>query len=353
MAIFDHEDFGLEAAELWDNPTRTFGALDAKLSEARFTGLRIAAPRLVPLGVRDTFPLVAYHSATFEERRSASFRDQGAVVAVDLLANLTYVREPILDKPERVRARVDPPTTPAPPGLISQIFVTELRERLMLPWTKARYLVTALLRDRVSNRLVVEVDRPPGAYRDEEVERFLEAQRIERAHKDPWPEPGTPYPHFHREPAHPAVPLGIGISLIADRVSVRREEGALAGSAIGRCEVRGSFRLPVLPHEVLEPTPGATGPQPTALVGIGLVILGADEADPFVLRLRVPSYSVDPTAGQPVVTGHFALDLLAMDEMPERAQTYFLYAFSGEEMAGPVPAAIVSEHLLPAPPERD
>ncbi|MCC7536349.1 MAG: hypothetical protein IT379_09055 [Deltaproteobacteria bacterium] len=351
MATFEPEDFGLSQSELWDAPRKTFAQLDDRLSDAGFVGLRIAAPRLVPLGVRETFPLVVYHSATFEARRDASVEDQGAVVAVELLSNRTYAREPLLQRPERVKPTRVPPASPAPRGLIAQILVTELRERLGLPWTRGRYLVTALLRDEVSNRLVVEVDRSPVAHRDEEVERYLAAQRIERAPKDAWPTPGDPYPHYRREPAHPPTPSDVGIAMTADRVSVRREGGAVPGSALGRCVVRGSFRLPVLPHEVMPPaTARSAGDRPTALVGIGLVILGSEEADPFVLQLRVPSYDpIGPTAR--VVTGHFALDLLAMDEMPERAQTYFLYAFSGEEMAGPIRAAILTEDMLPSAPE--
>ncbi|MCC7536816.1 MAG: hypothetical protein IT379_11410 [Deltaproteobacteria bacterium] len=349
MTSFEHEDFGLTAAELWDDPRKTFHALDDRLSDEGFTGLRIAAPRLVPLGVRETVPLLVYHSATFEERRRSSFDDHGAIVAIDVLSNVTYARSPVEHDGEEVKPRRDPPTKPAPKGLTSQLFVTDLRDRLRLPWTRARYVVVALLRDQMSNRLVIEVDRPPGTFRDEEVERFLEAQRVERADKDVWPEPGNPYPHFRREPAHPSVPQSVGISLVADRVSVRRPEGALPGSAFGRCVVRASFRLPVLPHELLatsgESAPGAA---PTALVRIGLVILGADDGNPLVLRLRVPSFDPIVGGGQPVVTGHFALDLLAMDEMPERAQTYFVYAFSGEEMAGPVPAAVVDEASLPS-----
>ena len=44
----------------------------------------------------------------------------------------------------------------------------------------------------------------------------------------------------------------------------------------------------------------------------------------------------------PVASGHFALDLCKLLKFSGRPQTYFVYAFSGEIMAGPCLAAYVN-----------
>jgi len=59
-----------------------------------------------------------------------------------------------------------------------------------------------------------------------------------------------------------------------------------------------------------------------------------------VLRLDVPAQ----ISGE-VATGHFAIDLIA-EGLAAEPQTYFVYAFSGEVMAGPTAAALVAEGRL-------
>ena len=136
----------------------------------------------------------------------------------------------------------------------------------------------------------------------------------------------------------------------------------------------GSFRLPVLEREVVKPADPADaaaleklGPEAqaqalregvawqdpgdaaaTAVIPITIVATGVDRADPLVVHLHAPSYDpVDPTADVAVVTGHFALDLLAQRDGEQlRDQTSFIYALSGGALAGPATVAVVDPRLV-------
>jgi hypothetical protein len=80
-------------------------------------------------------------------------------------------------------------------------------------------------------------------------------------------------------------------------------------------------------------------------VAVHLVLTGADEPAPIAVSLRVPIYGeVEPGT---LAAGRFAFDLLSLVSLPEQTQTYFLYAFSREVMAGPSPFAVVTPAMLP------
>ena len=138
----------------------------------------------------------------------------------------------------------------------------------------------------------------------------------------------------------PAVPVEAGIALSLPRVLT------LDGDT--RCVLRASFRLPI--RAVDRPRQGERpdqGKPMTAIVPVWLLVVGADDGGAGVIPLRVPSYA--PLEGgleQPLAVGHFALDLLRTRGMPDAPQTYFIYAFSGPVLAGPVPTAFVTPEMI-------
>ncbi len=154
-------------------------------------------------------------------------------------------------------------------------------------------------------------------------------------------------PRYTRDEATPAPPEGLGISLSAERLHFtgRRDPSIL----------RGSFRLSVPPHHVVRPSegeqalPGASGmplregeQAPNAAVPITLVVTGSRTAAPYVWRLVVPGHALlEPGEGEPVAVGSFAVDLRSFAALDDHEETWFLYAFSGEAMAGPLPIAFL------------
>jgi len=341
-----HNDrFGLSDDEFWTAPRRTAMAVAQRLWGEGRDVTAIDAPRSVPIDKRTTLPVVVYRAGSYRDLWALSFADRALITAVDLEQNRVFAG-PVVNE-----ADVEPPAEPidpdqAPKGDTTDSAVVDLREVVDLPWQPSTYVVTVILRDMVSNRVRVELGKSASTYHDDEVAKFLAAHKAEATPPHIHPVPGDPLPSYGAIDGSPAVPDAPGISFAADRVVVLDQSA--------RCVLRGAFRLPARSHEIVKPERReasgqgtGTTPPPTAVVAITLLATGGDDATATLLRLDVPSWDpIDPA--NPIVTGHFALDLLSSSLLPHRAQTYFLYAFSGDAMVGPVPAALVSKEMLPS-----
>jgi hypothetical protein len=234
--------------------------------------------------------------------------------------------------------------SPVPNGYIASPYVIDARERLALPWQPGSYLLSIVMRDRVSNRVKVELGKSSTGFQDEEVVKFIAAYRKQHEPAPVSPAPGGPLPFYRKLLESPQIPAKNGITLKIDRV--------LLMNVATRWKVAGSFRLPVFPHEIVPPVEEDPAlyklPSPTAITRITMLVTGADTGRWSVVELRVPSYDpINAESENPVVTGFFAFDL--MKEAPHLAaipQTYFIYMFSGEILEGPIPSALVPEYLL-------
>src|SRR5690606_28083982 len=98
----------------------------------------------------------------------------------------------------------------------------DLRADLGLAWQPSTYMITVLLREHASNRVRVELGNKAGGFHDEEVEKFLAAERAKPAAPKVSPKPGRPLPSYEAVEGSPAIPDQIGITLVSDRVVVSK-----------------------------------------------------------------------------------------------------------------------------------
>jgi hypothetical protein len=322
------DNFGLADEEFWSGPLKPIeGPLPTE-------GLSIAAPGVVPLERRETLPVVARRSTTLKESMVADFKRLALLHAVDVDANRLFTGF-ALDRDNAIFRDPDPALLArVAPARTLEPFLLEARARLDIPWRRSVLLLTATLRDKVSNRRRVELGAGTSSYRDPAVAEFLESQRGRKPPPDPWPAPGDPLPSYRPMEGSPALPEKAGIAISGDRVTILEP-----GSG---CVIRGSFRVPALKQDLVPPDLRL---EHRALVAVHLVLTGADEPAPIAVSLRVPIYGeVEPGT---LAAGRFAFDLLSLVSLPEQTQTYFLYAFSREVMAGPSPFAVVTPAMLP------
>lgn len=154
----------------------------------------------------------------------------------------------------------------------------------------------------------------------------------------PTPPPSDPFPCYQQRPTGPAPPE-LGVAITAARVLVR-EPGA-------PWLLEGAFNLAV-PVEDRAPAreqaaDDAEPPAPTAIVRGAILLVGSDEPGPWVVPVILPSYApIHPTRLTALATGFFAIDLLALDGIPTREQTYFVHLFAGNAHAGPAASALLS-----------
>jgi hypothetical protein len=221
-------------------------------------------------------------------------------------------------------------------AMISEASTLDLAARLRLPLGANEYAVSLICLDQVSNGCRLKVI-DSAAFHDVAAEEFARAYREEQLGPPRiQPEPGTSSVNYTKQPASPEIPAQPGIALEAPRVTVMRADRP--------CVLHGAFRLPA---QAAVPVPRAAGEKaPTAIVSIGLLLTGSVQAEPVVLNLNVPGYAtLEKQGSETFATGYFALDLCAFAPLAAAVQTWFIYAVSGEVMAGPALAAFVNPVL--------
>jgi hypothetical protein len=333
--IMDITPYRIKDEDFWKSSDRGTDKLASALV-SEFNGLLVDAPRRITIDKRATFPMGVYHMGPIRALAAAPFKNLGLVAAMDVTNNRLYTAsapafERDADPIEGRHLDLDA----LPEGDMCVTTSVELRSGLALPWQPAKYLVSAIVRDQVSNRASVEFCKSASCYVDPEVVKHhaAEVAKINPPAVDP--RPGNPLPAYHKRDDSPAVPDQPGIALAAPRlVDLRHGQPWL---------IQGAYRLAPVPQELVKSgwdDPAFVGHPtetiPTAVITIYLLLTGADDGGVNLWLLRVPSWSKPGAA-----TGYFALDLRKLPGAPSKPQTYFAYAFSGVSMAGPVPMALV------------
>lgn len=324
-------DLGLTDADYWDNPTKTRLQIETELLDAERSVLVIGAPSKVAYAQRDTLPLFVMRVGQQDAIARLPFRRTALVVAQELTSNTTYANMAVIKDIEVPPPYDGPPLT----GTTGEAFLIELRTQLRLPWQRGELLVLVIMRDTMSHRVRVKLEK--GGYEDPAVEQYLAEEAAKPQPHEPYPPPrtedddGKSLPTYRKQADSPALPDGLGINLAVPRVIPRNPHM--------RCVVHGSFRLRPLPRE----RTAAGNDRFSAVVSITLIATGSDIAFPVQVDLHVPVYEPIRTVdGEPEVTGWFSIDLQTLSNLDIVDQTYFIYAFSGELVTGPVPMALVT-----------
>jgi len=336
-------DLGLADADYWQDPFRTRAEIEGKLLDAGQEALWVGAPRAVPLKERESLPVLVERVAGLDRMARLPFRRHAVLTAVDLKANAVYAYMAIVKNVKEPKRYDGPPLE----GMGGEAFVINARSQLGLPWEPGPLLLGIVMRDQVSNRVRVELKK--GGYADPAVAEYKDAREkeiepppvfpaaalspLEMQGHDPANQP--PLPCYSKWSGSPGIPAAPGIALAADRVVPLAPKTA--------CVIRGSFRLPVRERDKVKGAQAGARDahdRPTAIVGITLLLTGSDSAAPILVPLKVPSYDPLP-ADKAEATGYFTVDVAQLGNLTEMEQTYFIYALSGETMAGPVPMALV------------
>jgi hypothetical protein len=324
------ENLGISDSDFWSQPFKK----PARPQGPVPPGIVLAVPTRVALGARQSLPVLIRRRSSLKDDYALPFARHALVHAVDLDRNELYsglavvvdnVVYPQIDSDELERMN---------DSEVTRYEVSDLRTRIDLPWRPAQLLVTATLRDKISNSRRVQLGAGPAGYEDPAVTEFLEAQRGRKPPPEPCPLPGDPLPAYTKLEDSPPAPKQAGIAVGGDRVTV------LADGAQTR--IFGSMRVPIRKQDLV---PAEAEAEEKAVVAVHLVLVGADDAEVSHFRLRVPIYG-EAVPGE-LAVGYFAFDLLSRVIVAEKAQTYFLYGFCRDVVMGPSPFAFVTRDMLP------
>jgi hypothetical protein len=321
----------------WSSDDRGSDRLATELL-GRYEGLLIDAPSRVFIDQRSTLPVAVYQLGKIRDLSALQFRSSGLVAVMDAASNRLLVASGrSFQKDDDPLPRRKPKPESLPEGNMSSVESLELREVLKLPWKTGTLHLSAILRGQVSNRVKVELCQSPACFVDPEVVKFLEAKRARQQAPSVSPRPGKVLPTYRRQADSLPIPGQPGLELAPARVT----------EAVGDQPwlLRGSFHLKPTPEEWVKPgwkDPNfyveLTEAAPVAVVTVWLLLVGANDGVPHVIPLRVPCWNRSAAA----CTGQFSLDLRTVEMAPRKAQTYFVYGFSGDNMAGPLPSALVA-----------
>lgn len=324
---------GLEDAAFWTDPWRTRKTVQRALMAGKQEAFVIDVPDKVPLDSRDSLPLAVVRVS--KVGAESSFMRSAVITALNL-----YTGEL-----SAALAFDAPPTGGGPAGaggaddaMMGEAHLVDLAKRLRLPLMRGDYLVTMVVMDKVSARRRMRVVET-SAFEDPAVEAFLRSQMAARLERPrPFPEPGSDprsiLPMYEALDESPPVPREPGIVLSIERVNLLPAT---------ECVVFGSYRLAVeqrhvTPASTLASEPGAA----TAIIPITLLLTGSVDAAPRLAKLHVPCRQpLVEVDGQSVAAGHFAIDLAKLVRLGLTPQTYFVYAFAGSVLQGPVLTAFV------------
>lgn len=326
---------GLADDDFWGDLAGPRAAALQRFVASPWRGYVLDAPTVVNLGVRDTLPLVLLRAVSAVDSAAHDVQRNAVLVAVRRDTGETFVAKAFEQKytPPARRPRVPP----SPSVTLCDGFVFDLRARMpALPWAPGEVTLYALVRDLATDGLVVKLAVPSGP-------SFHEAPMPD----GPWPPAGDPpLPRYTRGPASPAVPASPGVTLVCPRVMLLERDAP--------CVLEGAFHLadgapapapddePTVRTTRLDPT--AIAPEEPCLVRLTLVLTGDALDEVWQCALALPATRRDGAC-----TGHFALDLFALPDVPRAPGTYALWAFATDVIAGPTPLALVPEDRL-APP---
>jgi hypothetical protein len=347
--MIDEDIFGLEDKDYWSDPWRTRRSVQRQMMESGADAFVIGAPRLVALSEHSTLPLAILRVCNPKVATSIPTKGIAIVTAVDLntrelRARLAFDPEPESAAPYLGDGSGKPDTfANDPTAMRSDALTVDLAQRLHIPMLHGEHLLSVIMRERVSNRCRMKLVESTS-YEDPEVDKFVsEFQSRQDGPLGITPQPRPAIASYEAHPRSPEIPKEPGVTLAVERVSVL--------TAAPRCLVFGSYRLPVrsrdrvqmlsVPEQAITPNGAAIVESGGALVRISLLLTGSVDTAPQILSMKVPSRMVTP-GENPLADGHFALDLCKLLKFSGRPQTYFVYAFSGEVMAGPCLAAFVN-----------
>jgi hypothetical protein len=344
-ATMSNSILGLTPDEYWSNPWKNLDSLAADKLMSGERGIYIDAPATLIPGARRTAPLLTVYCDSRETMVFSPFKLNSSVVVMRLIDNDLRVRKAFTqDEPPT------PPTNPPSPGMAAREYTIDLlATNTLREDDPGEHIAMVILRDMPSNRVYIRMERAGSTFNDPEVEKFIAERRAKLPASDISPPEGDAAT-FGDGTGCPPIPEKPGIALNIDRVIVRDE---------GRAIVRGSFRLPLLPADVISSpaklpkglTKKIGRPAPTGVAKIWLVAFPAAGGGPRKIAIHAPTFTkVEGLPDEPSATGFFHINLLADDDLSLDPDTYFLYAFSNIHMTGPHPMAIVAEAALPKAP---
>ena len=251
------------------------------------------------------FPMACLRVTESLKAYDATFQDFAILTVMDLGTN--RLKANFFVEQKFVKIERDPDSPPPPEGKVSDGGALDLVSRNILPSTIGDYYSTVLILGSRSNRVRTILANEALEHDPEKLKRALQ-DNAEKSNAS-FPNRRTIVPSkIGSEPDSPPVPDSIGISM---KVLELKVPGEVKSKPI----LFLSFKLPAKPNHTTQ--------------NFSLLATGSSTPSPQVWQVEIP---VKPEASGPSSQGQFSVE--AEDIIGKKGgQTWYFYAFSGEEIS--------------------
>jgi hypothetical protein len=316
--------------------------------EDSFYGLLLGAPPRIDLARRKELPLLLLARTSGQRDWEVRFTRNATLIAVDLDEGTIRRRHAFQSSKRRTPAQTPgsmqgpPPNGDEARSVSSYAELLGARSLLGLPWHAARYALTVIDYDWVSNTVVTRLEVREG-WPTEPL--FFPAERAAElgARAGAGTTASDELPAFVRSTASPKLDAeGIAISVPAEV-----KPGA------GRIPVLGTLRVKLPPGAIVA-FPASEKPAvelassrleqlPRAVLRTTLLLVRKDVVDPPRVDLEVPVFQKEPVKEGDPANAYFAIDLARHVPEPLSPGEYLVYAIVGPYLAGPHRMVVSSE----------
>ena len=325
--------------EYWTDIAKTERSIGDELREKRVSEIIVGVPQFVSLQDRKTIPMRLYKGGTFQDFRELDYDIHGLITAIDVDRNQISIAKTEIPEEfeEDEETEEEDLEGTSQKGYYVMSDDQDLMDRLFDDKIPGNYIITIIMRELVSNRVVCSIGYEQNKH-TEELAHLLTHEK-KKGLLPLQPSRGTSFlvPEKYEVTCSPTDPEQKGVELSIDEsIQVTPDARALLSC---------NFRLPLSEYERVpeftekipasyNPLKNEHGELPLAIKKIYLLITTENRGVGNVLEIDIPVFT--PCEGNTDIAGTFEVDLFAASTVSKTPMKYYLYAFTGDILKGPV-----------------
>jgi hypothetical protein len=301
--------FGFKNQDYFENPMSKIEAIRDDLEQSNSDAILLGGPGFIPIDKTSKFPLASLRVTESLKAYSAPFKSFAIIAIMDLGSN-TLIADYVVEQ-KFVKIVRKPNATPPPPGKYSDGGALDLFNRNIIPVSVGDFYSTILILGSRSNRVRTRIANEALEHDSEKLNLALKEHSQKTKSSDQNHQSIVPR-KLGPEANSPPVPDSTGIAMKVSELKV-------AGVDKTEAVLFLSFKLPF-----------KSAPSTQTF---SLLATGSRTPSPLVWQIEVP-VKTEESAGA-ICQGQFSVDAHGLIGT-EGGQTWYLYAFSGEEISDPV-----------------
>lgn len=301
--------FGFKNQDYFENPMNKIEGIRDDLEQSNSDAILLGGPGFIPIDKTSKFPLASLRITESLKAYSAPFKTYAIIAVMDLGSN-SLIADYVVEQ-KFVKIARNPNATPPPPGKYSDGGALDVFARNIIPISVGDFYSTILILGSRSNRVRTVIANEALEHDANKLSKTLE----EYSQKSPVSSeaPNTISPIMvGKETQSPQIPDSNGISM-------KVFEHKFSDSGKLNTILFLSYKLPTKPNR--------------NSLSFSILATGTRTPSPLVWKIEFPGETEESSGS--FFQGQFSVDLDVLIG-DKGGQTWYLYAFSGEEISEPI-----------------